>query len=54
MGVEFGGRPGQFPVTEQVGDCILRLPFYNDLSDADQADVADAVRQFECAGAAAP
>jgi dTDP-4-amino-4,6-dideoxygalactose transaminase len=53
MGVEFGGRPGQYPVTERVGDCILRLPFYNDLSNADQADVVDAVRQFDCGAAAA-
>jgi dTDP-4-amino-4,6-dideoxygalactose transaminase len=53
MGVEFGGRAGQYPITERVGDCILRLPFYNDLSNADQADVVDAVRQFDCGAAAA-
>lgn len=47
MGVQFGGRPGQCPITERVGDCILRLPFYNDLSKADQAEVVDVVGQFE-------
>jgi dTDP-4-amino-4,6-dideoxygalactose transaminase len=53
MGAEFGGRPGQCPTTERVGDCLLRLPFYNDLSEAEQAEVVDAVRRFECRDAAA-
>ena len=46
MGVQFGGRPGQCPVTERVSDRLLRLPFYNDLSEAEQAEVVDAIRQF--------
>ena len=53
MGAAFGGRPGQCPTTERVGECLLRLPFYNDLSSAEQADVVDAVRQFECRDAVA-
>jgi dTDP-4-amino-4,6-dideoxygalactose transaminase len=36
MGRQFGGRPGQCPVTEDVSDRLLRLPFYNSLSEADQ------------------
>jgi dTDP-4-amino-4,6-dideoxygalactose transaminase len=36
MGRRFGGRQGQCPVTEDVSDRLLRLPFYNSLSEADQ------------------
>lgn len=46
MGVRFGGRPGDCPVTEDVSDRLLRLPFYNDLTEADQAFVVAAVRAF--------
>ena len=46
MGVEFGGRPGQCPATERVADCLVRLPFYNDLSEPEQADVVDVVRRY--------
>ena len=34
MGLTFGGRSGQCPVTEDVSDRILRLPFYNDMYGA--------------------
>ena len=46
MGQKLGGRPGQCPVTECVSDCLLRLPFYNDLSEGEQAEVIDAIRSF--------
>jgi len=29
-----------------VSDRLLRLPFYNDLSEADQAFVVEAIRAF--------
>ncbi len=48
MGVKFGGHPGQCPTTERIGDCLLRLPFYNDLSGPEQAEVVDSIRRFEC------
>ena len=35
MGRKFGGKPGDCPVTEEVSDRLLRLPFYNDLVEAD-------------------
>lgn len=35
MGRRFGGQPGDCPVTEQVSDRLVRLPLFNDLSDAD-------------------
>ena len=46
MGRKFGGRAAQCPVTEDVSDRLVRLPFYNDLADVDQARVIDAVRAF--------
>jgi dTDP-4-amino-4,6-dideoxygalactose transaminase len=42
----FGGKPGDCPVTEQISDRLVRLPFYNDLSEADQARVVAATRSF--------
>jgi dTDP-4-amino-4,6-dideoxygalactose transaminase len=46
MGRQFGGREGDCPVTESVSDRLLRLPFYNDLSEADQARIVEAIREF--------
>jgi len=46
MGRAHGGMPGQCPVTERVADQLVRLPLYNDLSDADQTAVVDAIRLF--------
>lgn len=46
MGQAFGGKPGDCPVTEQVSDRILRLPFFNDLSIGEQTEVIAAVCQF--------
>jgi dTDP-4-amino-4,6-dideoxygalactose transaminase len=39
MGRRFGGKLGDCPVTELVSDRLVRLPFYNDLSERDQAFV---------------
>jgi dTDP-4-amino-4,6-dideoxygalactose transaminase len=47
MGMQFGGKPGDCPVTEEVSDRLLRLPFYNDLDEADQARVVSAIQEFE-------
>ncbi len=43
MGRRFGGRPGQCPVTEDVSDRLLRLPFYNSLSETDQDLVIETI-----------
>ena len=43
MGRRFGGRQGQCPVTEDVSDRLLRLPFYNSLSESDQDLVIDTI-----------
>lgn len=47
MGQRFGGKPGDCPVTEDISDRLLRLPFYNGLTQADQARVVEAIQQFE-------
>jgi dTDP-4-amino-4,6-dideoxygalactose transaminase len=47
MGRQFGGQPGDFPVTESVSDRLVRLPFYNDLTPSDQQLVIAAVHEFK-------
>jgi dTDP-4-amino-4,6-dideoxygalactose transaminase len=46
MGRKFGGKAGDCPVTESVSDCVIRLPFYNELGEVDQARVVSAVLDF--------
>jgi dTDP-4-amino-4,6-dideoxygalactose transaminase len=46
IGQRFGGRIGQCPVSEHAGECLVRLPLYNTLSDSDQTRVIDAVLAF--------
>jgi dTDP-4-amino-4,6-dideoxygalactose transaminase len=47
MGRRFGGKEGDCPVTEEVSDRLLRLPFYNDLTEADQARVVEAIKELK-------
>lgn len=46
MGRQFGGKQGDCPVTEAVSDRLVRLPFYNDLSEEDQKSVVAAINEF--------
>ncbi len=46
MGRRFGGKPGDCPVTESISDRILRLPFYIELTESEQADVISAIKHF--------
>lgn len=46
MGQQFGGQPGDCPVTEQISDQLVRLPFYNTLTEEDQARVVQAIKEF--------
>lgn len=46
MGRRFGGREGDCPVAEAASDRLLRLPFYNDLTELDQAHVVATVKEF--------
>lgn len=47
MGRKFGGKPGDCPITEAVSDRLVRLPFYNSLTPAEQHNVIQAVLMFE-------
>jgi len=49
MGRTFGGFAGQCPVSEDLSDRLVRLPFYFSLSEEDQKDVIDAIANFRCA-----
>lgn len=46
MGEKYGGKAGDCPVTEQVSDQLLRLPFYTNLTDEDQKRVIEALKEF--------
>jgi dTDP-4-amino-4,6-dideoxygalactose transaminase len=47
MGHQFGGQLGDCPVTEWVSDRLLRLPFFNPITQADQERVVEAVQEFK-------
>jgi dTDP-4-amino-4,6-dideoxygalactose transaminase len=47
MGRRFGGKEGDCPVTEDVSVRLLRLPFYNDINEVDQASVVMAIKEFK-------
>ncbi|GBC78108.1 dTDP-4-amino-4,6-dideoxygalactose transaminase [bacterium HR08] len=47
MGRRFGGHPGQCPVTEDVSDRLLRLPFYNAMTEEELAAVVSALKEFD-------
>jgi dTDP-4-amino-4,6-dideoxygalactose transaminase len=46
MGLRFGGKKGDCPVTEQVSDRIVRLPFYNELSLSEQQTIIETTLKF--------
>lgn len=46
MGRRFGYERGMFPVTENVSERLLRLPFYNDLSESDLSLVVKSLHSF--------
>lgn len=48
IGVSHGGKSGDCPVSENVSDCLLRLPFYNALWDDDQSRIIEAITNYEC------
>lgn len=47
MGRQFGGKEGDCPVTEDISDRLLRLPFYNDMTEEEQDRVIGAIYSFE-------
>ena len=47
MGRKVEARKGDCPVTEDFSARLLRLPFYNDLAEEDQARIVDVVTGFK-------
>jgi dTDP-4-amino-4,6-dideoxygalactose transaminase len=47
MGRGFGYSVGDCPVTERISDQLIRLPFHNELTSADQEQVIDAIMEFQ-------
>ena len=47
FGSRYGGRPGDCPVTEDISDRLVRLPFFNSLDHALQDRVITAVLEFK-------
>jgi dTDP-4-amino-4,6-dideoxygalactose transaminase len=48
MGVRFGGCEGDCPITEDLADRLLRVPFFTGMSSSEQTQVIDAVCAFRC------
>lgn len=48
MGQRFGGRAGDCPITEDLSDRLVRLPFFTGMTHSEQAQVIDFVRAFRC------
>ena len=47
MGLKHGGGKQDCPVTVEMSDRLLRLPFYNSMSEGEQAAVIEAVLEFK-------
>jgi len=45
MGRQFGGQEGDCPITEDVSDRLVRLPFYCDLTEDEQMRVVNALHE---------
>jgi len=54
MGRKLGGKEGDCPVTEDISDRLVRLPFFNELTEADQARVIGAIQTFRSADKPSP
>jgi dTDP-4-amino-4,6-dideoxygalactose transaminase len=46
MGEKYGGKAGDCPVTEDLSDRLLRLPFYNALTDEQLSFVVSSIESF--------
>ena len=46
MGERLGYRAGDLPVSERVHNCLVRLPFYNQMSEEEHQYVIDVVKSF--------
>lgn len=46
MGERFGGMAADCPVTEDISDRLLRLPFFNDIKESELERVVEAIKCF--------
>jgi dTDP-4-amino-4,6-dideoxygalactose transaminase len=46
MGKKFSYKEGDLPNTESISNRLLRLPFYNEITEEDQTQVIEAIRMF--------
>jgi dTDP-4-amino-4,6-dideoxygalactose transaminase len=46
VGQQYGYREGDLPVTEDLSQRLVRLPFYYDLTEANQMEVIGEVKKF--------
>ena len=46
VGKSLGGKAGQCPVSEEAGDCLVRLPLFSLLNESQLERVASAVTSF--------
>jgi len=47
MGRKFGGNRGDCPVTENISERLLRLPFYNSLQQGELSRVVDTIKDYQ-------
>jgi dTDP-4-amino-4,6-dideoxygalactose transaminase len=47
MGLHFGGKTGDCPVTEDISDRLVRLPFYNSLYQKELEYVINSIIEFK-------
>lgn len=45
MGRKYGYREGECPVTEDISDRLLRLPFYNEMTEEDLVEVCRTIQE---------
>lgn len=45
MGMKFGYKDGDLPITETISDCILRLPFYADLKSDELSFIVNKIKE---------
>jgi len=46
VGQKLGYQPGDFPITEDISDRLIRLPLYNHLTEADQDRIVELILKF--------
>jgi dTDP-4-amino-4,6-dideoxygalactose transaminase len=46
MGIKYGGRAGDCPVTEDISDRLVRLPLFYNMTDTEQTRVIEEIRKM--------